>query len=460
MGGFRAGIFAAGVLILSGAMAMPASAQSLTDALISAYRNSTQLEIARAGLRSTDEGVAQAYASYRPSVSVSASSTGSYLVPALGANYTTYRNSLSLSASLTVWDGGATKQAVEVARLAVEAGRANLTAAEQGVLLDAVTAFMDMHRDMQSLALAENNQEVLARQVQAAKDRFEVGEVRHTDVSLAEAAYAGAQAAVAIAQGALEISRENYKLAVGLYPGQIKAPPPLPRYPGTMAAATTIALKTHPAIAAAQQQVKIAELNVARAETALKPKITLSGSLGANPATGINNSATISLGTSATIYAGGAYTSAYRQALALKDQSKANLVLTSKSVAQAVAITWSRIEIAQASIVAKAKQVRASRVALQGIREEANLGALTTLDILNAEQDLVQAESNLTTAEHDHYVAVYSLLSAMGLLTVKHLNLGIKTYDTNENYNRVSTAPGPTKEDKLLQKIFSRAGKN
>jgi len=460
---FKTGVIAVGATLLFGFSGSSLSAQSLTDALISAYRNSSQLQIDRAGLRSTDEGVAQAVAATRPSVSASVGRTGSYLVPVALSDYTTFSSTLSLSATMTLWDGGSNKLAIEVARLNVSAARKNLVNSEQTVLLNAVTAFMDMRRNQQFLELAENNQEVLQRQVQAARDRFEVGEVRRTDVSLAEAALAAAQAAVAQAQGNLEISRESYHLAVGVYPGMLRQPPAPPSIPTTLAAAKAIAMRTHPLILRAQDLAKTGDLNVARAERAVLPKLTLSGTFsdsgGSKTATAIQNSASVSIGASSTIYAGGALTSAYRQAIALKEQAFASLQLTGKSVDQAVTVSWAQIKIAKASIIAKQKQVRASRSALQGIREEADLGALTTLDILNAEQDLVQAESNLVSAQHDHYVAVYSLLSSMGLLTVKHLQLGIKTYDTDENYKKVYLAPGPTNRGKLLEKILTRAGK-
>jgi len=455
----KATIFAVSTVLTFGFSGLAASAQSLTDTLISAYRNSIQLEVDRAALRALDEGVAQAWAKFRPSASATFARTATYVMPGFGADFTTFTNTLSISSSLTLWDGGETRLGAEVARLNVAASRENLMLSEQTVLLSAVTAFMDMRRDIQFLGLAENNLEVLNRQVQAARDRFEVGEVRRTDVNLAEAAAAGAQAAVARAQGGLEITRESYRIAVGNYPGQLHNPPPLPKFPTSLAAAQAVAARTHPAILRAQLVAKAGELNVLRAETAMKPKLKLSGTYSASSARTVSDSAALSLGASIPLYSGGALASARRQAMALREQAQATLHLTARSVGQGVAIAWTTIEISKASIVARHKEVRASRVALQGIREEASLGALTTLDILNAERDLLQAESNLVSAQHDQYVAVYSLLSAMGLLTVKHLGLGIKTYDANVNYNKVSTAPPATDRDKLLNRILKRAGK-
>ncbi|NQW14783.1 MAG: TolC family outer membrane protein [Rhodobacter sp.] len=455
----KATFIAISTVVALGFSGIAVSAQTLTDTFISAYKNSIQLEIDRAALRALDEGVAQAWAKFRPSASASFARNATYVMPGFGADFTTFTNTLNISSSLTLWDGGETRLATEVARLNVAASRENLTLSEQAVLLSAVTAFMDMRRDIQFLGLAENNLEVLNRQVQAARDRFEVGEVRRTDVNLAEAAAAGAQAAVARAQGGLEITRESFHITVGKFPGQLKNAPPLPQIPSSLAAAQGIAARTHPAILRAQLVAKAGELNVLRAETAMKPKLMLSGSYNASSATTPSDSAAISLGATIPLYSGGALVSARRQAMALREQAQATLHLTARSVAQGVAIAWATIGISKASIIARHKEVRASRVALQGIREEASLGALTTLDILNAERDLSQAESNLVAAQHDQYVAVYSLLSSMGLLTVKHLGLGIKTYDPNVNYKKVSTAPQATDRGKLLSRILKRAGK-
>lgn len=440
------------------ALASSVSAHTLTDALINAYRTSAQLKAEQAALRGTDEGVAQAWAALRPSLNAS-STTGYSYTSLTGA--TTRSMSVTLSLALTVWDGGLTDLAVEVARLNVAVARDALVDSEQQVLLNAVSAFMDMRRDAQFLQLAENNRSVISRQVQATRDRFEVGEVRRTDVSQAEARLAGALSTVALRQGTLEISRVAYFVAIGKYPDVLQSPPPLPRIPSSLEAAKSIALRTHPTVLRMQKLAKIAELNVYRAEAAMKPTFSISGTVtgtGTAGSTG-GNSATLNLKGTAPIYQGGKLTSAHRQALALEEKARSDIQLAGLLVSQNATRFWAQLQIARASITARQKEVRASRVALRGIREEADLGARTTLDVLDAERELVQAETDLVAARRDEYVAVYSLLSAMGLLTVNHLQLGIKTYDPNVNYNKVSTAPGPTDRGKLLDKIFTRAGK-
>ncbi|MCA8867258.1 MAG: TolC family outer membrane protein [Rhodobacteraceae bacterium] len=432
------------------------NAQSLTDAMISAYRNSPQLKSEQAALRSVDEGVAQAVGAIRPSLSMTAS-TG--FIHSFRTDSTTRAATLALSAQMVLWDGGTTKLAIEAARMNVVIGRESLVDVEQSILLNAATAFMNMRRDTQSLQLAENSGRVILRQVQAAKDRFEVGEVRRTDVSQAEARYAGARSTIALQQGTLEISRESYFVATGTYPGALQPPPPLPKLPATLEDAKSIAMRNHPAILRARHLAELAEINVFRAEAAMKPTISISGNLGVNANLITGDSASLSIGGNAPIYSGGQLTSAYRQALALREKSLSDIQLTGLQVTRNVTLYWSQLKIARASISARQQEVNASRIALRGIREEADLGARTTLDVLDAESETFAAETNLVTAIRDENVAAYSLLSAMGLLTVQHLKLGIKTYDTNANYKKVYLAPGPTNRGELLDKIFTRAGR-
>jgi len=441
------------------------TAQTLTDALISAYRNSVLLEINRAGLRATDESVAQAWAALRPTLSLRGSS--GYSAPTYNLDSGSFTHALNLDASLKLWDGGANYLAAEVARLNVSAARQTLIDVEQSVMLNAVTAFMDMRRDTQFLALSERSMHVIERQVQAARDRFEVGDITRTEVSQAESRLASAVAEVALRQGNLEISREVYHIAVGVYPGELQPPPPLPDFPNTLQDAQHIGSHTHPSILRAQHVVKASEFNVLRAEASTKLNITLSGNINVTQRDFIrvrplspSTTSSITLGGSLPIYSGGALSSAYRQALAIDERSRFELLQAGKIVSQNVARFWALINISRASIVARHKQVRASRVALRGVQEEANFGARTTLDVLDAERELLIAESNLVAAQRDEAVAIYSLLSTMGLLTVKHLGLGIATYNTDDNYNRVWNAPVKTERGILLKRIFKRAGRN
>jgi len=446
-------VLAGAVLAMS---AIGAQGQSLSDALVNAYKNSYLLQSARASLRSTDEGVAQAVAGGRATLAAKTSVSATTFLSSL---ITTQAASLTLSANLTLWDGGDTALAIKAAKQNVAAARMTLVDTEQSVLLAAATAFLDMRRDAEFLKLAENSRAVFGRQVKASKDRFEVGEVRRTDVSQSEASFAVAQSTVALRQGTLEISREAYFVATGRYPGVLLSPPPLPPIPRTLAAAKSIAMRTHPSIARAKALARVAELNIYRAEAAMKPKFNLLGQLGINANAFSGDTAAIAIQGSLPIDSGGALTSAHRHAVALSQKARADIQRAGQLVTQNVNRFWAQLRIARATITARQKEIRASRVALRGVREESDLGARTTLDVLDAERALLRAQTNLAASKRDEYVAVYSLLSSMGLLTVHHLKLGIKTYDVAKNYNRVSTAPGPSNRSKLLDKILVRAGK-
>ncbi len=435
----------------------PLVAETLTDALISAYRTSPELKAQRATLRGSDEDVARALAARRPTLNAQASAGVNH---SFAFNRDTRFATLNLAASLTLWDGGMTDLAIRSARAGVRLGRVNLVDTEQQVMLGALTAYMDMRRDEKLLDLARTSFEVATRQVKAIRDRFEVGEVRRTDVSQVEARKALAQSIVALRQGTLEISREAYHVAVGKYPGRLAPPPPLPRLPKTQAAARALALKNHPMIRRARILVEIADLNVARARAAMKPRLGLQGSLGINANAPTGDTATVSITGSMPIYQGGGLTSALRKAQALAQKARFDLQRAGQLVTQGVSSSWSRLAIARATIVARRKEVESAQVALKGIRDEASLGTRTALDVLDAEKVLFEARTNLATARHDEEIAAYGLLSAMGLLTARHLGLGVKLYDPVAHYRKVEKAPVDSRRGKLLDRILRRAGQN
>jgi len=433
-----------------------AGAETLADALISAYKNSPELKAQRASLRGTDEGVAQAWAARRPTLSAQTSA---------GINHSFAFNSdssfatLTLAASLTLWDGGMTDLAIRTAKASVKVGRATLIETEQRVLLAAVTAYMDMSRDKKLLKLANTSFNVASEQVKASRDRLEVGEVRRTDVSQVEARQALAQSIVALRQGTLEISREAYHVAMGIYPGSVAPPSTLPPLPKTKSAARALGLRLHPSMVRAQNLITIADLNVARARAAMKPRITLQGSLGVNANAPTGDTASLSIIGSAPIYQGGSLTSALRQAQVLAEKARFDLQRSGQLVVQGVNRRWSQLMIARATIAARQKEVSSAEVALRGIRDQASLGGSTALDVLDAERVLFKAQTNLATAHHDEEIAAYGLLSATGLLTADHLGLGVKIYDPAKHYHQVEKAPGPSKRGKLLQRILHRAGR-
>ena len=440
---------------------LPVRAETLADALIAAYRNSNLLEQNQAILRAADEDVAQAVASLRPVVAFIADGQYGYSQTLLDSGISVSNDGLfgnySVTAQMTLFDFGRTQLAIEAAKEIVLATREALIAIEQQVLLAAVTAFVDVRLQQEIVSLRENNVRVITEQLRAAQDRFEVGEITRTDVAQAEARLAEARANLVVAQGDLAIARENYRAATGNYPGVLSAPPAPPRTAATLDAARSVALRTHPSIRQAQREVQAAELNVARARANMKPTIAAQANLSVDQDNLQENGVGINF--NQTIYSGGALSSALRQAMANRDASFAGLKQRGVEVAEAVGIVWSNLDVADASIAATEQQISAAQIAFDGVREEASLGARTTLDVLDAEQDLLDARASRLSAVAQRYIGIYQLLASMGLLTVDHLALGIPTYDPAAYYNAVRRAPTSI-QGKKLDRILRSVGSN
>jgi outer membrane protein len=426
-------------LIVAGGFALlpPAvAAETLADTLIAAYRNANLLDRQRAVVRAADEDVAQAVAALRPVVAIAGSASD------------TYRSdmdaTLSLTADLLLFDGGASRLAIEAARESVLATRAALVAEEQTVLLDAVVAYMDFRRDTQALSVAQNNVRVIARELEAARDRFEVGEITRTDVSQAEARLAEARSNLAVTRGDVEVSRAAFNLAVGELPGDLAPPPPEPALPASLDRATALGRDRAPAIRQAQHNVRAAEINVARADAAMRPSLRVGADLSYrdnDDIFGNRDAGSARLSLNVPIYQGGRLSSLYRQAVANAEAARAGLLFAARNTDSQVARAWSGLQVARASIVAREQQIAAAQLAFEGVQEEATLGARTTLDVLDAEQELLDARLLLLQAERTEYVAVYGLLASMGLLTADHLGLDVPRYDPSVYYRAVEGAP-------------------
>ncbi len=429
-------------------------AETLADALTSAYKHSGLLDQNRALLRVADENVAQAVANLRPIISYYANATYSDPVP-LGGSYTS--SNFGLQASWLLWDGNGSKIAVEGKKETVLATRQALINLEQSVFLRAVQAYMNMHRDIEVVSLRQNNVRLITEQLRAAKDRYEVGEITRTDVSLAESRLAGARSSLAAAEGNLARSREEYRVAVGHYPKSLAPPPKLPATASSMEAARAVAYRSHPLMLKTQHEVKAAELGIKQAEALLKPQLKLTGRLNQNDRGTTASSFGLELG--GPIYQGGRLSSLVRQAIARRDAARAGLHINRQNIAQGVGNAWALLQVSRAALEASERQIRAARVAHRGVKEEASLGSRTTLDVLNAEQELLNAQANQISATTDQYVATYSLLSAMGLLTAQHLRLGIQTYDPTAYYKAVSHAPADSTRGKRLDRVLKALGK-
>jgi outer membrane protein len=436
---------------LAGAPA--AQAETLADALASAYRNSNILEQNRAVLRAADEDVAGAVAALRPVVSWVLQS--GYVKT---SQFEGVASSLELTAQMTVYDFGRSKLGIDIAKETVLATRETLSNAEQGILLGAVRAYMDVRSAAESVSINENSVRVIGEALKAAQDRFEVGDVTRTDVALAEARLAAAGAGLAAAQGQLAAAREAYKASTGRYPGRLSAPPRTLKLPGSLDEARAIAQRSHPAIKQAQREATVAELRVGLAAAQRLPTVSVGGSYSIDQ--NGKDTSQVGLQLRQTIYAGGSRSSAHRQAIARRDAARAGLLQSAVTVTQDVGNAWANIAVARAQIEASDQQIRAATVAYRGVSEEATLGARTTLDVLDAEQELLDAQATRISAEASQQVAIYSLLAAMGLLSVDYLNLGIPTYDPAAYYNAVQNAPLTSVQGKSLDRVLKAIGKN
>jgi outer membrane protein len=450
----------AGLGLMGGTLA--ASAETLSDALVAAYKNSHLLEQNRAVLRAADEDVAAAVADLRPVVSWGVEFTKSRCsikpsaLNGCTGQWTALSGTMALTWDWTIYDFGRGRLTVGIQKETVLATRAALLSVEQSVLLSAVQAYADAKATTEEVSINENSVRVIAEQLKAAQDRFDVGEVTKTDVSQAEASLAGAKASLAAAQGNYEAAREAYRAAIGHYPVNLARLPKAPTLPKSSDAATQTALRLHPSIQQAQHQVSAADLGVALAQAQHLP--TVSGEAQLADPQGLGRKSTLTLSIGQSIYSGGAIASAHRKAVASREQARAELSQAGVEVAQSVANAYAMIAVYRAQNRAYDEQIQAADLAYKGVKEEATLGARTTLDVLNAEQTVLDARASRIQAEASLQVGYYQLLSAMGLLTVENLKLGIPTYDPAAYYNAVQNAP-LSAQGQSLDRVLRAIGK-
>lgn len=451
-------------------------AETLADTLVAAYRNSNLLEQNRALLRASDEDVVQAQAQLLPVIRfiTGAQANQRRVETRIGGvgsvvNTTSSRQlNFSLAAEMPLIDFGRGQLGVQVAREQVLSARAGLIAVEQGVLLRAVQTYLNVVSSRDTVALRRNNVGLIQQELRAARERFELGDSTRTDVAIAEARLAAAQSALSAAEGNFNVAREDFNLAVGRYPGALAAAPRLPRLPANLQAALDSGRRNHPAIIQAQHQVAAADLLVQTAHTQRMGTVTGSVSAGAVAAPGTTTTdLTAGVTWGVPLYSGGAIASGTRQAIARQDAQRSNLHHTVAQVHQAVAENWAQLAVARAQLSASDTQISAARSAYEAVRAEAEFGSRTTLDVLNAEQELLDAQSNRIMASASVQLASYALLEAMGQLTVTALDLGIPTYDV-EAYSAGFTRWGgrtaepasraaPSEQGQRLDRIMNRA---
>ena len=431
---------------------LPARADTLEGSLVLAYQNNPSLNSQRASVRATDEGVPQALSGYRPRVSINGSigtqywdttnrtSTTNPTYQHLTGNMTP--NSYGITATQTLFNGFQTPNKTRQAESQVQAAREQLRVTEQTVLLNAVTAYMNLLRDAAILDLQRRNVEVLQEQLRQTRDRFNVGEVTRTDVAQSESRLAAGRSQVLSAEAAYKASVATYRQVIGVEPGKLAAGSPVDRFsPPNLPQSIGVATSTHPAVTNAQYNVDAALLQVKVAEGALYPTLSVQGNVLQSNEAGLlqlkSFNAAVIGSLNVPIYQGGAEYSLIRQAKETLGQQRLNLDVARDQVRQTVVQSWGQLEASKANIEATQAQVQASEIALNGVREEARVGQRTTLDVLNAQQELVNARVALVSAQRDRVVASYTLLAAVGRLSPQVLALRVPVYDSNVHYQQV-----------------------
>jgi outer membrane protein len=442
---------------LAGLLTQPAAADTLESALIQSYQNNPQLNAQRAAARVTDENVAIAVSGYRPRVAATAS-LGEVYIDTLtrvvgpggatsGYNRAVGENATSVysgTVTQTLFNGFQTSNRTRQAEAQVFSARELLRTTEQAVLLAAVTAYMNLLRDTAILELQRSNVTVLEATLQQTRDRFNVGEVTRTDVAQAESRLAAGRSQMLNAESNYTTSRSTYRQVVGVEPGRLTAAAPVDRFsPRNLKAALGRGASEHPAISTAAYNVDAAAFQVKIAEGALYPNLALQGAVSKAIGSSNNVNTLQNLTASAVaqltvpIYQGGAEYATIRQAKETLGQRRLDLDTARDQVQQTVTQAWGQLEAAKAQIEATTAQVAATEIALNGVREEARVGQRTTLDVLNAQQDLVNARVALVTAQRDRVVASYTLLSSTGALSPQILKLRIQNYDPVVHYHQI-----------------------
>jgi outer membrane protein len=440
---------AAAALLLAFAGTSPVLAETIEAALVRAYQNNPQLNAQRASVRVTDENVPQALSGYRPRVAITASG---------GYQYTDAVNSIAgtataihgvqvpraVGATITqnVYNGQQTANRTRAAESQVSSAREGLRVLEQSVLLSAATIYMDYLRDAATVEVQRSNVRVLEQTLKQTRDRFNVGEVTRTDVAQSEAQLAAGRTQLLSAESTLTTTRSNFRRIIGNEPVALQAGSPVDRFlPATLPAAIELGLTENPSVTAAMFGVDISFLNTKVNEGALFPTVTLT----ANIQQGWEQSISQPRGLTASgiaqvsvpVYQGGGEYSLIRQSKETLAQQRLALDQTRDQARASVVQAWGQLLAGRAQVSSAQAQVQASEIALNGVREEAKAGQRTTLDVLNAQQALVNARVALVTAQHDRVVASYSVLNAVGRLSPMVMKLNTNVYDPSVHYHQV-----------------------
>ena len=430
-------------VILSLCFTHLAQAESLKDALGIAYEGNPSLLAKRAELRATDEGVSQAISQWRPSLTASGSSGKSETTSSTRTESKLHFNphSASLTLSQSLYSGGKTVAAIGSAENAVLAGRASLLGVEQKVLLDAVKAYMNVYRSSAVLELRINNESVLKRQLEATSDRFQVGEITRTDVNQAEARLAKTTADRIQAEGDLVSSRATYQNVIGKVPVNLSSPSMEFDLPSSSEEAIKLALAQNPDVVSAEFNQRVSENNIDTVKSELLPSLDLTGTASRSlNASGLKTSLdTLSakLTLSMPLYNSGSVYSRLRSARQTASKRIKEIDTARRKTIENATRAWQTLQTSRARIDSINVQIKASEVALEGVQREASVGSRTVLDVLDAEQELLDAKVSIVTAKRDETIAKFELKSAIGELTADNLDLPVVQYNSLEHYNDV-----------------------
>jgi len=444
-------------LLLASAFFVPSAhaADSLIDALVKAYQSNPQLLSERANLRATDEEVAQAIALWRPTVTVNAdysrikseNKTDPNPANPLGLNTETTIDpwNADVTARQTVFAGGRILAQRRQADAQVRAGRAILHSTEQTVFIGVISSYMNVVRDENEVKLNEANVALLKKQLEAARARFEVGEITRTDVAQAEARLSAGEATLTAAQASLKASRLAYERAVGEAPGTLDPKPAVPPIPVNEAEAREVANLKDPELVAARENEAASRYAIDLAVGQMLPTVSVEASYGRNGQErfpeSIGDDTRVTVRATVPIYQGGAEWSSIRQAKELSNRARLDTEDARRATDESVSNAWESYRAAKASSAANREQVKAAEIAFEGVQQELEVGSRTTLDVLNQQQELLNARVALVRSERDEVVAGFSLLAAIGRLTAGELQLPVQLYDPVENYEMQTWRP-------------------
>jgi outer membrane protein len=430
---------------LAAALPVAATAETISGALAKAYVFSPELNAARAATRAIDENIARAMAGYRPTISANADigaqrqERDNNGVP---STLNTTPRGYGVTIQQNIWNGNRTINSVRQADSQVLQSREQMRQSEQTLLANAATAYMNVLRDTAVLNLRRNNVEVLEQQLRQTTERFNVGEVTRTDVAQSESALAQGRSEAFVAQSNLQASLANYRQFIGEPPRSLSPAQPLVRLvPKSLNAAIADSQKSHPLIQAALHNVDAAAMAVRIAEGQLYPTVNLTGSYSQRwdaQTPGLNtNTSSVVASLNIPIYEGGAVYALVRQAKEQMGQARLQADLTREQIRAQVVAAWGVWQNVGPLIEAVQAQVRAAEIALNGVREEARVGQRTTLDVLNAQQLLLNARVSLVSAQRERVVSSYSLLSTVGDLNARRLGLAVQHYDPTIHFDQV-----------------------